>query len=312
MKLHVVLIIWLHICHSVLGVFDCGDCQCDYEYNRDPAANIRAICSGAMLTTFPTLDSAVAKRIYLLGLARNLISEMSKEYLDPFPNLLRVLDLRDQGSCVSFPAEFESKVNIYVEKCPSESKLDKEEKKDSILDGFKKHFVGFIPSEHQPPSLNATSNGTDLNSTFVPPDSGSVYFTSDKAKSIISLLERFRQALIAGGHTTLALIIYAIITTVGILSTLGYLLQKCCSKRRPRGRYTFSGVEMPLRQQNETSLTDSPDSWPEPPPPEPAVLNLESESSNGNSSSSSSDEVLFSKSCGVMCPRTSPAKEHEA
>ena len=289
-----------------LSLYDCQECLCDIEHAMPPPANVRAICSGASLTSFPDFDPALARKIYLLGLARNMIRTISKEQLASLPNLA-VLDIRDQGDCITYPSEFDEKIVIHAEKC--ESSFDNKEKKEgSILDSLKKHFVAIIPSEHRPASLNNTSNFT-ANSTSAPDDPGpgsSGVLTSDKARTIIKILEKFHRALIDGGHTTLALIIYAIITTVAILSTIGYFFKKyCCKQSVQRGRYTLSGVE--LAERNLAAQSQSSETWPEPPPPEPSVLNMETEST-----SSGSSETLFSKSC-VVCPtRANIAKQHEA
>ena len=67
---------------------------------------LRAVCSGEGLSRVPQLPEDVSKQVWVLGLARNAITTVSKAELQQYP-LLRVLDVRQQYStpCVDVESE---------------------------------------------------------------------------------------------------------------------------------------------------------------------------------------------------------------
>ena len=305
---------------SSLSLFDCGpDCRCEDVNSGVPPMKIRAVCSGNGLHSVPEFDSNLAPHVFVLGLARNFITQVFESDLVAFPNL-EVIDLRNQGGCVNIAGNFPESIRfIEDDKCKPTTPS-----KGGILDSLKKHLpfivpivVAMNPSSDRNRNFSEAFNETFANTTIAPSTTTrSALLSGEQASEIMTLLERFRQALIAGGHTTLALIIYSIITTIGILSILTVICKRC--KKRCRTVQVSSGLEtdtsVQLQSLSETeqqrSRRSSVDSWPLPPPPEPAVLNLESDTSDRSDTSS---EELFNRQSLKLCPTVcSRSKEHEA
>ena len=293
-KFYLMAIIWLCLLHCSTCAFDCERCRCNSDYHRSRAANIRAICTGLFMTKIPQFRPDFAKRIYVLGLARNLINRITHEQLQSYTNL-QLLDLRDQTSCVSYPSEFANKFTILAERCSSALEAVRpnlEKSKDStqspLLEGLKKHFIGFVPVDRV--ILNAT-NSNSTNITTVAPNRA-VGISFDSANRITSILERLRLVLIEGGHTTLALILYAIISTITIISILTCVIRRCYKKRRAN--------RLPVSANNFTlspSVPHTDDDWPPPPPTPPP--------------SSEEEEVVLAKSPAVLHAENVSSSEEE-
>lgn len=311
------LLVVLALCGIALS-FECGpSCRCDEDAEKPLPFNVRAICTGNGLRDVPIFPPELARRIYILGLARNLISSLSFEDVKDFENL-QVLDLRDQISCIveTEPTKFPKHLQVYADRCKEKGSTPNLNLKDELLRKLKKQLLGLAPVFVQPAlrpppflhwqnvttnsTTNSTANITDAHPSTMAPS----VLDRNRAGQVMNILERFRQALVEGGHTTLALIIYAIITTISIVVVLTVLYYRKC---KPRCRtVTRANPVESLHLANlelDRILSSSGESFPPPPPPEPAVLNMESVSDT------SSDELF---SAGKVCCHRNPVKQHEA
>ena len=99
----------LLLCLVVLGVLavleveggrTCGLCYCRPDVRS-------MICDGIGLTEPPPLTPEIKSRLRGIGLQRNSIRHISREYLEGFPQL-EELDVSAQGGCVSFDADVAS------------------------------------------------------------------------------------------------------------------------------------------------------------------------------------------------------------
>ena len=316
MYLTVLLVFVAAVFDSANAAFDCGpSCRCDEDYDKPAPMNVRAICTGNNLRLIPKFPSNLANRIYVLGLARNLISHLDSSDLDSFPNL-KVLDLRDQLTCVDAVGSFPPELQIYSEACKPRNVSKPVESPGNdfkLLKKLKKQILGMAPLIPilQSPRFNrlnmtqggngTSHNGTNANSTITTP---APLLTRDTARQVMSILERFRQALEEGGHTTLALIIYAIITTIAIIVVLGILCCRCKKCRTVQKSHPITGLHLSGLSRSLSTSTDS--SFPPPPPPDhPAIMNM-----TDSASTESSEVELFNKA--QCCPRLPAQKQHEA
>ena len=89
------------------SAFECGLCVCDYE-----SGGVRAICGGVRLSHVPTFGRLINNKVIVLGLARNGIRHVTIEDIGRFP-MLKLIDLREQDSCVTFAGNIPQSVDIY-------------------------------------------------------------------------------------------------------------------------------------------------------------------------------------------------------
>ena len=103
-----VLVFILFLAKEGEGSFQCKQCLC----NQD-GKFLRAICSGQQIDSIPDFGNVLNHRIFLMGLARNEVQEVSSSDLGRFPHL-KILDLRQQTSgCVKLPQQLPPDLKIY-------------------------------------------------------------------------------------------------------------------------------------------------------------------------------------------------------
>ena len=196
-------------------------------------------------------------------------------------------------------------------------------------------FSSTLPNPPDSPSLNTTMYVNVTNPSDLPPTAAISESTRKKITTIISFLNEVHRYLRSNGYTNLALVVYAIITTLGVIVCSLFLARLCCRKKRQKRLRKIlassfppeSSVELLSSSSNavQPETTSIPmtamgrsrsiasDTWPEPPPP---LENIGPDCTLKSKTSDSSDELFSAmnvRMCG--CPlgaRSKNCKLHQA